>query len=176
MKSDKVIVAFLKSDNEEHLLYKKEDNLYYDLNTKEKHQADDIDFDTLIYLKDSIYFLGDNISKRSAKKIYGKDRKELLDTTDLYIINLQQVFNLERIPKGNDLMLLRWKPVSLYKVILKRNCQGSYSDLRTGKLYLEPNEYFLNIGTIYVDEKHPENIIPLNRQIKYYGNMEKKKV
>ena len=103
MKSDRVYVAFLKSDNEEHLLYKKEENLYYDLITKEKHHADDIDFNTLIYLKDSIYFLDDNISKRKAKKIYNEDRKKILDTQNLVIVDIKQVADYEKIDLGNKI-------------------------------------------------------------------------
>ena len=43
MKLDRVFVAFLKKDEEEHLLYKKDENTYYDLFTKEKILKEDID-------------------------------------------------------------------------------------------------------------------------------------
>ena len=175
MKLDKVFIAFLK-DDKEHLLFKKSDNLYIDLNTKEKYTKSDIDLNTLRCFKDVIYCMGEHKNKNSIKKIYNKDRKELMDTSELCIAKIRQVSELNKEYLGNSVNLYEWKAIYLYKTILRKNCPGSYSDLENRKLFLEPNTVLFENGYKYVDEKTEGEIIPLSKKIGYYGSIEKIKV
>jgi len=181
MKIDNVYVAFLKSDNEEHLLYKKsKDNYYYDLNSKEKHHVDNIDFSTLISIKDTIYdfkyTINTNMLKTNIKKIYNKDRKELIDTSSLVIVDLKRVSDYEIIDLGNKMKEYKWKSIHLYKTILKLYVSHSYEDLRNERFYLgELPNIFIN-GCIYVADGKDNNMKYLRYEYPHLASMEKKKV
>ena len=176
MKLDRVFVAFLKSDGKEHLLYKKEDNLYYDLNTKEKYTSNDIDLGTLIYLKDSIYTLFDNMLKYNIKKLYNSDRAKLLDVNYLVIAKLNKVYDLEKIALSGGYTQYKWNARNLNNTILTRYLPGVYRDIRNDKMYIGENaDLFVN-GSIYVADAKNSDIKYLRDM--YYGSISipKKKV
>ena len=176
MKLDRVFLAFLKKDGEEHLLYKKDKDLYIDLNTKEKFKENDIDLRTLIYFKDSIYCLGDSKTKYRIKKEYKKDRQSLVDIERLCIVNIKRVSDLKVYPVINsDLKRYEWLPISLYKTLLE-SYYGSYRDLRNEKQYLGQHPSCFENGTFYVEDGKGAEVILLSGQYPCQKSMEKSKV
>ena len=175
MKLDSVFVAFL-NDGKEHLLYKKDDEIYVDLNSKAKYTIDDIDESTLLYFNDVLYCCGKDKSKYGIRRLYNNDRKALIDTSLLYIVKLRQVSDLIKQNLSDSLSLYKWNAKYLYKSILIKNCTGSFSDPRNEKVYLEPNTCIFENGTIYVDESNKGDVIPLSQKINYYGSLEKSKI
>ncbi|MBQ3021066.1 MAG: hypothetical protein IJD92_02430 [Bacilli bacterium] len=158
MKLDKVFVAFLKSDDKEHLLYRKEADLYFDLNTKEKYTSKDIDLNTLIYLKDTISIFCDNMLKFNIKKLYNNDRKKLIDTSDLIIADINKVSDLEIITLDNNYKQYKWNAKFLNKALLQMYTSHSYEDIRNKRVYIgELANMFIN-GCVYVSDGKNTNI------------------
>ena len=180
MKIDSVFVAFLIKDSKEHLLYKKENDLYIDLNTKEKFTNKDIDLNTLIYLRDALdeirYKYDENMFKNSIRKLYNNDRKKLIDISSLVIVDVKKVTNLEKIYLGNDYNQYKWQSEFLYKALLKRYTSHSYEDIRVNRMYLGELVNMFHNGCLYVDDGKNSNIKYLRYEYPNLGSIEKKKV
>ena len=178
MKLDNVFVAFLKKDNKEHLIYKKEDNLYFDLENKESYNDMDIDLDTLIYFKETLKEIINqdkkNMLKNNIKKIYNKDREKLINLSSLYILGIYKVNNLSKKRINSDTYEYNWKSEYLYKTLLEKIGECSYQDIRNNRLYYGRKPCNLYNGIIYADDK--EDIIQLYEKKVYISSIKKKKV
>lgn len=83
MNTEKVFTAFNK-DGEEILLYRKDNDTYYDLNSKDNviYDKENIDLKTLVHASKSIN-LSRHMLASTIKRKYKKDREKLINTKDI---------------------------------------------------------------------------------------------
>ena len=83
MNTEKVFTAFNK-DGEEILLYRKDNDTYYDLNSKDNviYDKENIDLKTLIHASKSIN-LSRHMLASAIKRRYKNDREKLINTKDI---------------------------------------------------------------------------------------------
>lgn len=155
MKLDSVFIAFLKSDEKEHLFYKKED-VYYDLKTKEKYTINDIDLRTLLNFKDSIKCEKDAYFKFFIKFLYNNDRSQLINIEKLCIGDIKQAIDVERKDINKYRIIRTWYPKHINGTLLEE-CINGYKDIRDGKKYNSRNHIGIHEGELYVDNGEDSN-------------------
>lgn len=158
MKLDKIYIGYTK-DYKEHLLEDR-GSYYLDLLTNNIIFRKDL----LLGLMKRVSDLDKDHNKRllsSIKRLYKKDRSEIIDTTRLYIGDIYQVtkINYEEsfgeniidlaIHTNFNVMVLK-KDVLLYKINRKQ-----YKDVKTNEEYKMP--LYPKRNSIYIDEEEIES-------------------
>lgn len=145
MNTEKVFTAFNK-EGEEILLYRKDNDIYIDLNSdnNEIYPKEDIDLTTLVHASRSLN-LRQHMLESSIKRKYKKDRNKLLYTKDILFGVERTIKNLIEIPVHTPLEIIyryNWE-----------NIEGEYFNLFEYKKTITIDESNFDIYTNLFDKK-----------------------
>ena len=145
----KVFTTFDQDENEI-LIYRENSNTYFDLNTQENVNKNDIDLESLRYLRETVKVLR-YMPEQLIKKIYNVDREKTLKTEDLLLGIKGKIENLKEIKKFCG-FYIRGIPINDYHYSwdVEDKTYGIYSFIK--KIDLE-NHYTYNLYKNWYDNK-----------------------